>query len=312
MRASDLAPRRQRPAVEVAPRLEQPQHLVEPPGQRLGPRPRTSRRMLVELPRPLGPAGRAPGRAGRGPGSRATGWAAHRRAASAPTGGSCRGARGRRLAAAAARRPAPGAARRPPRLERPVVGLVRLGQLDAGQPHRRVASSSSVERHRRRRRPRCRGAGRPRPCGRRPTARPARRPPTSTTSPGASRDSGELDLARCGRGAARRLAPRPASSRWYSPDVAPVAGGLGREAGRCVSCWRSMRASTRTDRPVGLELGEGQVEQVVGLGRLVAAAPGWRPCCRSAGRPSAGRRCGSTPASATWSNATNGDHSTTA
>ena len=44
------------------------------------------------------------------------------------------------------------------------------------------------------------------------------------------------------------------------------------------------------DGPVGLVLGEGQVEQVVGLGRRRSGAPGWRPCCRSAGTPSAGAK----------------------
>ena len=63
---------------------------------------------------------------------------------------------------------------------------------------------------------------------------------------------------------------------------------------------------------VGLVLREGQVEQVVGLVRRVASAPGWRPCCRSGRKAELSWYERLEASAATWSKGTNGLHSTTA
>ena len=236
-----LAPLGERPAVEVAPGLEQPQHAVEAAGQRLGARPDLAAHVVQLAPARRSGLAARPAGGGRGRGSRAPGGSA----TAAPRSSAALGAVGRRRPHRRRRRrpPAgPGAARRPPGAGRPGCwAAYGRGQLDRARARSGGSSKSSAPSVSRL----AVGVDAPqparrRPCGRRPTARPAAGRPRSTTSPGHAAGPGRTRRAP-GAGGRRRRSPLGlhAAAR-YSLDVAPLAARPRASSRARRSCWRSM------------------------------------------------------------------------
>ena len=289
-----LAPRRERPAVEVAPGLEQLQDLVEAAGQRLG----AALDLALAGRRPRArsaSAWRAARRCASRSGQSATGWARSRaRSASAAASPACSPVDGRAAAARAPVRvdgrsrsasatscwkPRSSGAYGTGRSTVPTTsgrsGEVVAGQADDPPPLGQHAQPDGA----------ALAAGRP--TARR--ARPAFLPPgRRMTSPGLQPAQRRRRPAprRAGRGRRRRSAAlgvdeRAGTRRCRRARSAASVAQLGER--RLAAGQAGLEPHHRL---VGLELGEGQVQQVVGLVGRRSGAPGWRPCCRSAGTTS--------------------------
>ena len=135
-----------------------------------------------------------------------------------------------------------------------------------------------------------------------------------STSPGLSPRAAPSSTRAAAVGAPCGACSSARQQRAVLVDVAPLAAcRRPRALGEQLLGATPRRSTSRTDRPVGLELGEGPVEQLGGPRRGRSGGPGWRPCCRSAGTTTRGRtRRLERQRRPPGRSRTNGDHSTMA